>query len=181
MSFQKIALSIALLSLSSLPSMADLIAGIKFGDTQEQVEKKLQNSSLADAKINKSLFGKTGLNGAFKTTTKMGGLQYAIYYNWDDNNKLEHLNFHSQYFPKTDFQGKLKSSWSHLTNLLSSINGKATNANDFPSKGDIAMDAMYFTHEWKTETGYIYMGPGLEVDGYTLVITFTKEPLTASE
>jgi len=177
MFFQKIFISVTILTLSSLPSFGDLIAGINFGDNQAEVEGKLQKSPLADAKINSTLFGRTGLNGTFKTTRKLGGYQYAIYYNWDDNYTLEHLNFHSQHISTKEFEGELKSSWDYLTNFLSSIHGKATNPANYPTKGQIALDAIYFTHEWKIPEGYLYMGPGLEKDGYTLVITFSKKPL----
>ena len=177
MQFQKIFTSVTILIISSLTSFGDLIAGINFGDNQAEIENKLKASPLADAEINSTLFGRTGINGTFKTTRKLGGYQYSIYYNWDSNNTLENLNFHSQHISTNEFQGELKSSWFYLTNFLSSLHGKATNPADYPTKGQIAMDAIYFTHEWKTENGYLYMGPGLEKDGYTLVITFSKKRL----
>ena len=181
MLFQKIIISVSILTLSSLPSFGDLIAGLKFGDSRETVENKLNKSPLADANITKNLFGRTGLNGAFKTTKKLDNLQYSIFYDWDNNDKLKHLNLHSESIPGPEFKGQLKESWSYLTNFLSSIHGKAQNAANYPSKNQVAMDAIYFTHEWKTDTGYLYMGPGLNKNGYTLVMTFTKTPLTSSE
>ena len=183
MVFHKTLITAAVLTLSLLPSMGQLIAGINFGDNKEEVEKKLKESNLADANRNNknTAFGSTGKNEAFKTTTKLNELQYEIHYNWDKDNKLESLNFHSQNISKDEFQGKLKTSWAHLTNFLTNIHGKATSAVEYPAQDSIVMNSIYFTHEWKTETGYLYMGAGLKENGYTLVMNFTKEPLPDNE
>jgi len=177
MSFQKAILFASTLTLSTLPSLGDIIAGVEFGDDRDEVEKKLTESPLADAKINNGLFGRSGLNGSFKTTKKLANLQYAIYYNWDDNDKLKHLNLHSSSMHGKAYDGELKSSWEYLVNFLSSMHGKATNAVDYPAKDQLVIDTTYFTHEWKTETGFLYMGPGLKKDGYTIVMSFTKTSL----
>lgn len=181
MSFQKAILFSLTLSLSTLPSFGQLLGGVEFGDNRNEVEKKLKASPLVDAKSQSSMFARTGLNGAFKTTRTLDGLQYAIYYDWKDGDTLKSLNLHSTHIPTTEYPSKLKASWSYLINFLSSRHGQASNAGTYPNKNLVAMDNMYFTHEWKTDTGYLYMGPGLEKNGYKLVMTFTKYPLTAAD
>ncbi len=181
MLFQRNILLLSILSLSTLPSLGQLLGGVEVGDTRNEVEKKLKASPLVDAKRESTLFETSGLNGSYKTTNTLDDLQYTVHYNWIEGKTLQSLSLHSAHMPATQYPTKLKTSWKYLVNYLSSRHGKASSASTYPQKDHLAMDSILFTHKWKTDTGNLYMGPGLAKNGYKLVMTFTKHAFTSTD
>ena len=179
MSFFAAITSLAMLSLSSLASAGDLIANINYGDTKPEVTAKLKNSKLLKSDIPDNLFGRAGLNGSFTTTRYLAGLKYSLYFDWSDSSKLTQVTFRSDPLPRGAYDRGLQASWKQAINFLSSIHGAATNAGEYPKKGEIKPGTMRYSHEWKTNNGHIYLGTGQDTKGYNLVITFCEAALTA--
>lgn len=179
MSFFATILSILVLSLSALTSSADLIANLSYGDSRETVTSKLKNSPLVKANIADNLFGRVGLNGSFTTTGNLAGMKYALYFDWSESGELQLVTFRSIALPSAAYDQRLKTSWKEAINLLSSMHGTTSNAGEYPKKAEIKPGNMLYSHEWKTNNGYIYLGTGQETKGYNLVITFTEDALAA--
>ena len=167
---------ITLLTLSlSLPlSIAgDLIAGINFGDSREQVKTKLLGSNLVASDLPKSMFSRIGLNGAFQTTESLKGLKFSLYFSWSDD-QLTEITYRSTTAPPAS----IKAAWSHSINLLSAIHRKAKNAGDYPQVNQLQDKKILYSHEWKNGAGFLYLGVGKITGEYNLTITFSKIKLS---
>jgi len=165
------------LCLSSVSYAGDLIANINYGETREIVTKKLSSSKLVKASIPASMIGRIGLNGLFTTTRDLAGLKFTLYFDWTESSGLKEVTYRSDALVSYNYDQRLKQIWKHAINLLSAIHGRASNAGAYPDKSEVKQDKIQFSHEWKTNSGYIYLGVGQAAKKYSLNITFSKVSL----
>ena len=177
--FKTIILALCFCSLSSFTFAGDLIAGINYGDTRDTVMKKLSDCKLVKSTMPKTMFARLGMNGAYKTTNELSGLKFALYFDWTDSRGLRQMNYRSDGLPSHDYDKNLRYIWEKTINLLSSMHGKPKNAGEYPKKSELKPNTILFSHEWKTGTGYIYLGVGQDTSKYSLNITFSKVSLSS--
>lgn len=169
------------LCLSTMTRANQLIAGINYGDDLQAVTNKLKSSKLVTSKISKNLLSRTDINGSFTTANKLAGMKFKLFFDWAESGNLEQVTYRSSALPSSDYNHKLKSSWKRAITVLTSIYGKASNLGDFPPKSKLAPGAIEFSHEWKINNGYIYLGVGQETKSFTLNIRFCEFSLTAHQ
>ncbi len=169
--FQSIFLFIAL---SSFVSAGELPAGINYGDSNDAVTKKLGQSKLVKSTVPKHLLGRIGLNGSYTTINELEGLKFSLYFGWNDSSGLKEINYRSDAMAPHSYDGLLKEKWDYAYHLISAIYGKAANVGDYPLRSDVTPDLIHFSHEWKTSSGYIYLGVGQQDNNYSLNITFSQ-------
>lgn len=162
------------LSLISVTTAGDLIANINYGETRDIIANKLSKSNLVTSGVDSSLLARTGLNGSFKTTRDLAGLKFSLYFDWTDSSGLKEMTYRSDSIPASQYDQKVKKSWKHAINVISAIYGRASNAGDYPKKAEVTPGQIQFSHEWKTNRGYIYLGVGKETNDYSLNITFSR-------
>ncbi len=166
------------LCLSSVSYAGDLIANINYGESREIVTKKLSNCKIVKSSIPSTMFARIGLNGSFTTTRDLAGLKFTLYFDWTESKGLKELTYRSDALVSYSYDQKLKQKWEHAINLLSAIHGRASNAGTYPKKSEVKPDTIQFSHEWKTKSGYVYLGVGQQAKKYSLNITFTKFSLS---
>ena len=169
-------LTTILLTLSlMMPSAmaAELLAGIKFGDSRDQVSAKLDQSNQVTSTLPKAMISRVGLNGAYQTTQSLKGLKFSLYFGWE-NDKLTQITYRSTSAPPAS----IKQAWNYSINLLSAIHRKASNAGDYPKLNELKDKGILYSHEWKSGAGYIYLGVGKISGKYNINITFSSIKLS---
>jgi hypothetical protein len=156
---------------------SDLIAKIKYGDTRDTVTKKLSNYKNLKSTIPTNMFGRVGLNGSFATTNELAGLKFTLYFDWTNSSGLKEITYRSEPLDSQSYDRQLKQKWNYAYNLISAIHGRAINAGEYPKKSEILSGKIQFSHEWKTTTGYAYLGVGQKENKYSLNITFSQYSL----
>ena len=84
---------------------------LTFGDNHKQVEEKLKASKFAKLTVAETFIGRSGLNGVFRTTEKIGGLDASLYFEWKNEDSLEEVNLHTDPLPITQAQQTLVPCW----------------------------------------------------------------------
>ncbi|MDA1005134.1 MAG: hypothetical protein O3A87_01445, partial [Verrucomicrobia bacterium] len=87
---------------------------LEFGDDRKTVEAKLKNSSLLSTVVDESLFGRTGLNGVYKTKATIGGLHCFLYFDWTKGGSLREVTLQTQSIEMAQYNSRLQSNWSEL-------------------------------------------------------------------
>ena len=59
---------------AEVPDKAAIFDTLKFGDTRETVTAKLKASKMVEANLDGTFFGRTGINGIYRTVQPIGGL-----------------------------------------------------------------------------------------------------------
>lgn len=168
------------LVLSVSATAGDVYAGLRFGDTEKEVIAKLELSKLTHSDVPKTLFARVGLNGSFKVVPKLKNLSFALYFDWAKGaeKKLTSIILRSNKLPASDYDTKLKNAYDYTVNLLSSTYGRPSNSGSFPTKEKVGGDEqVHFSHEWKTDEGFVYLGVGQQAGEFVLTINFTKDSL----
>ncbi len=175
---QLLKMIILTLCLSSVSHAGDLIANINYGESRDTVTSKLSKSKAVKSSMPANMFARLGINGSFTTTKDLAGLKFTLYFDWTKSNGLKEITYRSDALVSYSYDQKLKQKWQHAINLISAIHGKASNAGVYPKKSDVILDSIQFSHEWKTDDGYIYLGVGQQAKKYSLNITFSKDSLS---
>lgn len=170
---------IAIYKLSIIPECygSNLVGDVNYGETRDTVSKKLSNSPLLASGVDASLQARTGLNGVFTTTRYLAGLKFSLYFGWSDSDRLSEITYRSQPIQASEYDQQVKISWQYAINVLSGIYGRASNAGEYPKKNLISKGQIQYSHEWKTNKGFIYLGVGKEVRDYSINITFQESRL----
>ncbi|MFT5904885.1 MAG: hypothetical protein ACI9E1_000473 [Cryomorphaceae bacterium] len=166
------------LCISSVSYAGDLIANINYGESRDTVASKLSKSKVVKSSMPSNMFARIGLNGSFSTTRDLAGLKFTLYFDWTESSGLKEITYRSDALVSYSYDQNLKQKWQYAINLLSAIHGRASNAGAYPKKNDVKPDSIQFSHEWKTDNGYVYLGVGQQAKKYSLNITFSKVSLS---
>lgn len=173
--FQK---AILFLCISTATYAGELVAGVTYGESRDAVTSKLLKCKLVKTTVPSNMFARLGLNGSFVTTKELDSLKYTLYFDWNDSSGLKEINYRSDSMANHSYENQLKQKWSYAINLLSAIHGSAKNAGDYPNKSELTNGGIQYSHEWKTSTGYLYLGTGQLESSYNLNITFSQFSLS---
>lgn len=124
-----------------------------FGDSRKTVTEKLKASQLVKSNLSGELFGRTGLNGVFETRDKIGGLQCALYFHWDIDDKLIEVTLRSDSKEASEYDADLKPCWIELANVATQLHGKPKMALEIAKYTELSDKEITFTHLWKLEQG----------------------------
>lgn len=149
---------------------------LEFGDDRTEVEKKLKASKLVTANLDETLFGRTGLNGVFKTTRTIGGLHCFLFFDWTPSGGLREVTLQTQPVDKARYVTSLQGNWGELIELLSILHGNPEQAAGFPDVNDLQDGLILGSHLWYTEEGHsVILGTGQEGRGFNVVVRITSE------
>jgi hypothetical protein len=149
---------------------------LEFGDDRNTVEAKLKASKTVTAALSETLFGRTGLNGVFKTTATIGGLHCYLFFDWHKGGGLREVTLQTQPVSKGQYITSLRGNWSELIALLSKLHGNPVQGAPFPPAADLQNGAILGSHLWYTEDGHsVILGTGQEGLGYNVVVRITSE------
>lgn len=149
---------------------------LEFGDTRKTVEEKLEKSPRLTTAVNKTLFGRTGLNGIYKTKTTIGGMHCYLYFDWTRSGNLREVTLQTQPVTKMNYTGNLKGNWHELSQLLAKLHGNPVQTTPYPKSSELQDGLMLGTHLWHTEDGHsVILCSGQDRDKYIVAVRFTSE------
>ncbi|MEY3395186.1 MAG: hypothetical protein RL346_1422 [Verrucomicrobiota bacterium] len=149
---------------------------LTFGDHRDSVTQKLQASSMVRTKFADTLLGRTGLNGIFHTTEKIGGFTHSLSFDWDENGKLIEITLQSETRPSSEYETTLKSCWQEISAILVTIYGKPKTIGSMARISELGDDQMLPSHVWRLpQGGSCLLGSSKMEGGYQIVIRFTKQ------
>jgi len=167
---------------SSITQAGDLIAGLEYQFTEEEVIETLEKSDLIISQKESKLFGRVGLNGTFQAKHPIGNLQFALYFGWENeknDKRLNELTLRSAPITISAHQETLIPAYEKAINLLSRMHNEPINAGEFPNIGKLAEGGVIYSHSWKGSISHVYMGVGKINNKLNLIISFFEKPLKA--
>lgn len=166
----------SILILTALPLFSGVYGDLEFGDDRNTVTRKLQKSKLVTQTINSTLISRTGLNGIFQSKSKLAGLTYHLYFDWNDDGGLREITLRSDQIEKSLYTTTLYKSWLAASQLFTQVyNAPAQNAG-FPDKIDVAQHNILMSHIWhKGKKQSILMGTGIDKEHCFLAIRFVNQ------
>jgi hypothetical protein len=151
---------------------------LTFGDNHRQVEEKLKASKFAKLTVAETFLGRSGLNGVFRTTEKIGGLDASLYFEWKNEDSLEEVNLHTDPLPITQAQQTLVPCWKEFAKLLSNLYGKPVISSPELNTSSIPDGVYQPTHLWNlSPKGSATLGASREGDKILIVCRFSEKKI----
>ena len=148
---------------------------LEFGDSRKTVEDKLKASELVSTSVAETLFGRTGLNGIYKTSATIGGLHCFLYFDWTRDGALREVILQTQPVSKSQYGTLLKANWQELTSLLGKLHGNPAQHAPYPVQSDLQDGLLLGSHLWHTEDKHsVLLCTGQEANGYLVAVRITS-------
>jgi hypothetical protein len=149
---------------------------LTFGDNHKQVEEKLKASKFAKLTVAETFLGRSGLNGVFRTTEQIGGLDASLYFEWENEDSLSEINLHTDPQPIAQAQQTLVPCWKEFAKLLSNLYGKPVISSPELNISSIPDGAYQPTHLWNlSPKGSVTLGASREGDKLLIVCRFSEK------
>lgn len=156
---------------------------LSYGDSRETVTKKLLACPRVESTVPETMFGRVGLNGSFKIKKDLNGLNFSLFFDWDDAGGLKEVTLRSEGMSSSDYSLKLREYYSEASDLITRIYGSPIMSNDLPPKNDIKEGAILNSHLWHPGAGTLLLGVAHTADKYYVSIRFMSkliEPVRTS-
>lgn len=148
---------------------------LTFNDTRETATAKLKKSKIVEMTTDETFFGRSGMNGAFRTCHKIGELSAMLYFDWMENGKLKELTLQTEDMPESAYSTTMQASWKEFIELLGSLYGEPVQENDYPPFKSLVDGSFLPSHLWKLEGGGgVLLGTAKDGSKYQVVVRFTK-------
>lgn len=149
---------------------------LEFGDDRKTVEEKLKKSSQLIPTVSETLFGRTGLNGVYKTKATIGGLHCFLYFDWSKSGRLREITLQTQAIAKEAYRTSLRSNWEELIELLGILHGKPIQEAPYPKSSELQDGLLLGSHLWYTEDSHsVILCTGQEREKYMVAVRITSE------
>lgn len=146
-----------------------------FGDEREVVMKKLKASRVVQGTIDETYFGRTGLNGAYQTKEKIGGLTCNLSFGWSDD-KLTEITLQTQSVTADQYAATLNKTWTALAELMTNLHGKPAQAAAYPDRSGLSEGMFLASHLWHLEAGgSALMGTSMQDNAYQVIVRFSQQ------
>lgn len=156
--------------------VGDAFGPLQFGDSRNEVEEKLLASSVVKTDVDKTLFGRTGLNGVFETSQTIGGLPCFLYFDWNKSGNLQEVTLRTKGLAAPSYATKLQATWNELIDLLNKLYGKPISIAPYPKQNELQDGLMLASHLWRTSDGYsVLLGTGQEQGSFNVAVRFTTK------
>lgn len=160
----------------SAPPKGNAFDTLSFGDSRKEVLEKLNSSSMVDSSVTEVMLARVGLNGAYRTKETIGGLHCQLYFDWDLGNLLKEVTLRTKPLPADSYSGSLKSNWTEMIEVLTTLHGAPVNAAPYPNSDELADGAVLNSHLWRTKDGNsVLLGTGQEGKQYSVNVRMTAE------
>jgi hypothetical protein len=158
------------------PNPAAIFGEVTFGENRKQVEEKLKASKFAKLTVAETFLGRSGLNGVFRTTQKINGLDASLYFEWKNEDSLEEVNLHTDPLPSAQAREILVPYWKEFAKLLSNLYGKPVISSPGLNTSSIPDGAYQPTHLWNLNPkGSVTLGASREGDKILIVCRFSEK------
>jgi len=161
-----------------VPDDAAVFDTLKFGDDRATVTAKLKASEMVEANLGSTFFGRTGINGIYRTVHEIGGLHCYLFFDWDEGDRLKEITLRTEDKAAGEYESVLKPCWEALTELIGPIYGKPLQTVRMPAASELANEQMLATHLWRIDQGgTVLLGASRLADTYQVSVRFTKEKI----
>jgi hypothetical protein len=148
---------------------------LTFNDTRETATAKLKKSKIVEMTADETFFGRSGMNGAFRSRHKIGDLSAMLYFDWTESGKLKELTLQTEDMPESAYSTTMQASWKEFIELLSSLYGEPVQKNDYPPFKSLVDGSFLPSHLWKLEGGGgVLLGTAKDGSKFQVVVRFTK-------
>lgn len=155
---------------------------LKFGDSRSTVTEKLNASKLVEANLNGAFFGRTGLNGIYRTKHEIGGIFCYLFFDWDEEGGLKEITLQTENKQSGEYDTVLKPCWTQLVGLMAPIHGKPLQDAGYPELAKLGDGQMIASHLWDIESGgTVMLGTARVGEGYQVAIRFTREKIPVNK
>lgn len=163
---------------AEVPDEAAIFDTLKFGDNRETVTAKLKASKMVEANLNSTFFGRTGINGIYRTVQPIGGLHCYLFFDWDEADLLKEISLRTEDKAVGEYETVLKPCWQALTELIVPIYGNPLQTTKMPAASDLTNEQMLASHLWRIDQGgTVMLGASRLAEAYQVSILFTKEKI----
>lgn len=148
---------------------------LAFGDTRDQVLEKLKRSKFVTMTCDETFIGRTGLNGIFRLSEKVGGLEASLYFDWDGAGRLTEITLQTEMVEAARFSAVIEPCWKAFIPLLTKIYGTPLHSQGQLDQRSMPEGALSSTHLWKLEPeGSAMLGAVKEAGKCQVAVRFTK-------
>lgn len=163
---------------AEVPDDAAVFDTLKFGDDRETVTAKLKASKMVETNLSSTFFGRTGINGIYRTVHPIGGLHCYLFFDWDESDRLKEISLRTEDKAVGEYDSVLKPCWQALTELIVPIYGKPLQTTPMPVASQLADGQMMASHLWRIEQGgTVMLGASRLAESYQVSVLFTKEKI----
>jgi hypothetical protein len=163
---------------AEVPDEAAIFDKLKFGDSRETVMAKLKASKMVESSLDSTFFGRTGINGIYRTVQPIGGLHCYLFFDWDKADLLKEVTLRTEDKAIGEYQTVLKPCWQALTELIVPIYGKPLQTTKMPAASDLTNEQMLASHIWRIERGgTVMLGSSRMGEVYQVSVLFTKDKI----
>lgn len=160
------------------PDEAAIFDTLKFGDNRETVTSKLKASKMVEANLDSTFFGRTGINGIYRTVQPIGGLHCYLFFDWDEADLLKEISLRTEDKLEAEYETILKPCWQALTELIVPIYGKPLQTTKMPAATDLASEQIVASHLWRIDQGgTVMLGASRLGEAYQVSVLFTKDKI----
>lgn len=162
--------------LSAILSSAGVYDTLEFGDDRETVTRKLGASKMVEQTIDSTFFGRTGLNGVFKCKTKLAGLTYHLFFDWNETGGLKEITLRSNTIDKAQYNTGLQNAWKEASTLFTQVYQIPAQDAKYPQPADFKGHDILISHIWhKGKKQSVLLGPGIIKEKCFLAIRFVNQ------
>lgn len=165
----------------TLPDANSVFDTLLFGDDRATVMGKLKASKIVETSVGGTFFGRTGLNGTFRTCHKIGGLHCYLFFDWSAEGALREVTLQTESQPPENYTGVLAPCWNECIGLITTIHGNPFRRSKIPAADTLQDGQMLASHLWALEQGgTVMLGTARQGNGYEVVVRFTREKIGMS-
>lgn len=163
---------------AEVPDEAAIFDTLKFGDNRETVTSKLKASKMVEANLDSTFFGRTGINGIYRTVQPIGGLHCYLFFDWDEADLLKEISLRTEDKLEGEYETILKPCWQALTELIVPIYGKPLQTTKMPAASVLNSEQIVASHLWRIDQGgTVMLGASRLGEAYQVSVLFTKDQI----
>lgn len=149
---------------------------LEFGDSREEVMAKLNRSRFVEGEVVEALLARTGMDGIYRTTHKIGGLQCSLFFEWTRGGYLREVSLRTKGLEKKEYDRALHSNWKEWIQLLTQLHGRPRQDGEYPHIDELDDGLVLGSHLWHTQNGHsVILGTGQDGRRYSVVVRITSE------
>ena len=166
---------IASLLLTVLSLSASVYEDLEYGDTKQEVSDKLMACDRVENTVPKTMFARVGLNGTFKIKKYLHGVKFSLFFDWNENGKLNEITLRSDAIDQGEFNSTLSKAFKSANKLITEVYGPAVMTNPMPKNNQISDGKTLNSHLWHVGDGTLLMGVAKDQGKLHLSIRFLEK------
>ena len=148
---------------------------LQYGDSKQEVTDKLMACNRVENTVPETMFARVGLNGTFKIKKDLHGINFSLFFDWNESGKLKVITLRSDAIEQKEFTSTLSEVFKSAHLLLTEAYGPPVMANPMPSSNKIEDGEALKSHLWHVNGGTLLMGVAKDQGKLHLSIRFLEQ------